>query len=107
MVSHPEVHPLCVLIRDLRKSAGWSLERAADYIGIPAVVLGSYERGDRMPPLPKLDDILYAFGYELHATPTHRAVVRLPTDMAAELRMIAEMLESRVPGGKARPVTRY
>lgn len=95
-----EVHPLCILIRNLRISAGWTLTRAAEMTGLPSMVLGSYERGERTPPLHKIEQILNSYGYDLVALPSRKAVVRLPSDMAEDLRHIANILENRLPGRK-------
>lgn len=96
------VHPVCKTMRDLRKAAHISLIQAEYRLGISSVVLGSYERGDRNPPLSKVEEILNAFGYTLVAVPMDLDAVRLPMDMATELRSIADQLEqknvvSRVP----------
>ncbi len=90
-----DLHPLCAMLRQLRRAAGLSLHEFQDRHGIPAVVLGSYERGDRHPPLAKLDQIFAAYGYRLLAVPAEESAVRRPLDMAAELRAIADQLERR------------
>lgn len=89
------LHPVCLSMRDLRKAAGMSLQEAGRRLGIGAIVLGSYERGDRNPPLTKAEGVLNAYGYTLAAVPNHINAVRLPTDMIAELRAIADQLEAR------------
>lgn len=94
------IHPLCVLIRNLRMSAGWTLAHASERIKIPAIVLGSYERGERTPPLNKIEQILNVYGYELVAAKASRTAIRLPTDMAEDLRHIAGVLENFLPGNK-------
>ncbi len=91
----PEPHPLCVMVRNLRKAAGLSLAQFEARTGIPAVVVGAYERGDRVPPLSKLDAVLRSFGYRLAAIPIDAEAVRLPEDIVAELRAIADQLEAR------------
>ncbi len=92
-----DAHPLCKQIRDLRKAAKLSLAKFEEQSGIPAVVVGAYERGDRIPPLSKLDAIFGVFGYRLAAVPVHASATRLPTDMVAELRAIADQLEGNHP----------
>jgi transcriptional regulator with XRE-family HTH domain len=89
-----EPHPLCVMLRDLRKAAGLSLARMEHKFGIKAVVVGAYERGDREPPLRKLDQILALYGYRLAAVPVSSDAVRISTDMVADLRAIADQLEA-------------
>ena len=86
-------HPLCLLIRELRNAAGWSLSQFQARSGIPAVVVGAYERGDRIPPLSKLEAIFAAFGYKLAAAPVGCDSVRVITDMVGDLRAIANQLE--------------
>lgn len=46
--------PIRAQMRAARQALGWSLEAAARQTGIPSVVLGSWERGDRSPVLPQL-----------------------------------------------------
>lgn len=86
-------HPICHQMRELRRAAGLSLTEAEQLIGIPAIVLGSYERGDRHPPLAKVETILSGYGYTLAAVPNDFDAVRLPADMAAELRAIAAQID--------------
>lgn len=90
---NPPPHPICKQIRELRRAAGLSLTEAANRTGVPAIVLGSYERGDRKPPLTKVDEILAGYGYVLAAVPNGFDAVRLRADMASELRAIASQLE--------------
>lgn len=88
-----KIHPVVKQMRDLRIAARISLAEAEDVVGVPAIVMGSYERGDRQPPLPKIDAILKGYGYRLAAVPVDFDAVRLPSDMAAELRAIADQIE--------------
>jgi transcriptional regulator with XRE-family HTH domain len=93
--AQPTPHPLCALLRQLRQEAKLSLTEVQQRYGISAIVLGSYERGDREPPLRKMEAALGMYGYRLLAVPIHGApAVRLSTDMAAELRAIADQLEN-------------
>lgn len=89
-----EPHALCTLARQLRKTAGLSLNRVEERYGIPAVVIGAYERGDREPPLRKLESILAIYGYQITAVPIGSEAVRLTGDMVSDLRAIADQLES-------------
>jgi transcriptional regulator with XRE-family HTH domain len=103
-----QTHPICKQIRDLRTAARLSLTEAEALTGISAVVLGSYERGDRIPPLTKIEKILGSYGYRLAAVPVDFDAVRLPSDMATELRAIATQIEKEkqrhdVPGVSQRP----
>lgn len=86
-------HPLCALLRELRTAARLSLSAFEARSGFPAVVVGAYERGDRLPPLPKLDLLLGFYGYALRAVPVDRQAVQLPADMAGQLRAIADQIE--------------
>lgn len=122
----PVVHPLCAMVRELRQAARLSLHQFEECYGIPAVVVGAYERGDRIPPLHKLERILACFGYTIKAVPVAvpaaahgepggepgsdsdepdggrgdergaagSGAMRLPADMVAELRAIANQLEA-------------
>lgn len=46
--------PIVAHLRAVRENRALSLARAGQLCGLDAVVLGSYERGDRQPPLCKL-----------------------------------------------------
>jgi len=91
-------HPICKMLRALRHASGMSLAAIEATYGIPAVVLGAYERGDREPPLRKLDRVLAVYGHHLAAVPTSDAAVRLPEDAATALRQIAAQLERKPDG---------
>ncbi len=101
----PPAHPLCAKIRALRKAAGVSLMQFEEQHGIPSVVIGAYERGDRIPTVLKLDRIFRVFGYRLDAVPLPTEttdgdtepvpVIRPEEDLIAELRAIADQLEAR------------
>jgi transcriptional regulator with XRE-family HTH domain len=87
-------HPICVMLRRLRTAAGLSLTKVQEEYGITAVVLGSYERGDRVPSLHRADAALRVYGYRLAAVPIDDEVAqRMPEDMVASLRTIANSLE--------------
>lgn len=88
----PKIHPVVKQMRDLRLAARLSLVEAEITTQVPAIVMGSYERGDRQPPLSKLDAILKCYGYRLVAVPVDFNAVRLPSDMAAELHAIADQI---------------
>lgn len=90
-------HHICKQMRDLRRAGGMSLVAAADVTGVPDIVLGSYERGDRQPSLFKVEQILNAYGYTLAAVPKDFDAIRLPSDIAGELRAIADIFEKRLP----------
>jgi len=99
----PKPHTLCTLLRQLRLAAGLSLTQFQERYGIPAVVVGAYERGDRVPPLAKLDSIFRCYGYELIAVPVDtNAVQRIP-DMVTTLRVIANQLENAENGTAVLP----
>lgn len=90
-------HPVCKQLRDLRKAAQMSLVEAEQHHGIPNLVLASYERGDRNPPLAKLEQIFNGYGYTLVAIPKDYDAIRLHGSMARELRLIADSLERQEP----------
>jgi len=90
-----QVHPLCVLIKELRLAAGMTLLQFQSRSGIPAVVVGAYERGDRIPPLLKLEAILKFYGLKLDAVYNGDRSIRLPKDIASTLRAIADQLEHK------------
>lgn len=89
------VHRICRMLRQLRHAAQLSLTEIEAQWGISAVVLGAYERGDRIPPLHKLEHILNHFGYELQAVPCGTKPVRLSGDVVSDLRAIADQIEAR------------
>jgi transcriptional regulator with XRE-family HTH domain len=91
-------HRLCVMLRDLRQAAGMSLKQMGGKHGVSPVALGAYERGDRLPPITKLDQLLGVFGYRLSAEPIGSGAVRASEDVVAELRAIADQLESARAG---------
>lgn len=89
-------HPLCRMLRDLRRARKRSLaDIEAEYPWIRAIVLGSYERGDRTPPLDKLDAIFGIYGYKLAAVPIARVPVRTDKTIIEMLREIADQLAER------------
>ncbi len=89
-----KVHPLCARLRELRHARGLSLNQfEVEHPAIPAVVLGAYERGDRVPPVSKLEEIYKFYGYRLDAVPINANHVRLDADMVADLRAIADQME--------------
>lgn len=89
-------HPVCKQLRDLRRAANLTLPEASQRFRTASVVLGSYERGDRNPPLHKLEEIFNGYGYTLVAIPKDYDAIRLPGNLARELRMIANQLELQV-----------
>ncbi len=89
-----KVHPLCARLRELRHATGMSLAQAAHKFGRSAIVMGAYERGDRIPPVTKLVELYEDFGYHLVAVPISDAATVPPRDMAATLRLYAERLEA-------------
>lgn len=93
--TYPPPHPICRQMRDLRVAAGMSLVAAGRQFGFSPVALASYERGDRQPPLFKLEDILNKMGYTIVAVPKEYDAIRLTGSIIRELRMIADQLERR------------
>lgn len=86
-------HPVCNQLRELRRAAKLSLPQAGARSGISPLVIGSYERGDRNPPLARLEALLNCYGYTLVAIPKDFDAVRLPGSLVRELRLIATQLE--------------
>lgn len=89
------VHPLCRMLRELRRQTRLSLGQIQERYGMPAVVLGAYERGDREPPMTKLEQAFALYGYKLTAVPIDDSAIILDVDMVAQLRGIAAQLEAR------------
>ena len=90
-----EPHPLCAQLRLLRLAAGLSLNEIQRRHGIPPVVLGSYERGDREPSLRKVDALFGLYGYQLQAVPIGAHAIRMRSDMVTDLRAIATQLDNQ------------
>lgn len=93
MTENDNAHPLCRLLRELRQASGMSLAKIEQKYEISGVVVGAYERGDRIPPINKLEQILNIYGYRLKAEPIGSAHVRPSTDIATELRAIADQID--------------
>lgn len=92
------MHPVIAQLRDLRKAAGLSQQQVEQRHGIKAVVVGSYERGDRHPSIDSLQALLDVYGYQLVAVPRDRTVdgrptVRTPQQITDLLRAIADQLD--------------
>lgn len=85
-------HPVYKQLRELRESQNLSLQEAAEITGVTAIATGSYERGDRQPPVEKVEQILNGYGWTLVAVPKDFNAARLPADMASELRAIADQI---------------
>lgn len=95
------MHPVVGLLRELRRTAGLSLMDIERQHGIPAVVVGSYERGDRRPTVEALQRLLDIYGHQLVAVPRERTLdgrptVRTAAQITAVLRAIADQLEPEV-----------
>jgi transcriptional regulator with XRE-family HTH domain len=88
MTVHSTIHSLDTLreaLRYHRHQEGWSLETAAKRTGVPAIVIGSYERGDRNPPLPNLLKILDGYGLRLAIVDNDAIALARITALKAEL----------------------
>jgi transcriptional regulator with XRE-family HTH domain len=83
--------PIRLRLRELRNARGLSLTGASARSGIPAVVIGSYERGDRTPTAGRLQKLLAIYGYALAVVAAGESVH--PT-YADELRALADRIES-------------
>ena len=95
MKNQEAIHPVCRLLREFRLARGLTLADIKEETGVSPVVWGSYERGDRNPPLSKMEDLLRCFGYTLVAVPIRADAVRVPQNIVAELRAIADQLEKK------------
>lgn len=62
-------HPIHALLRQLRKATGMSLEQFEQKHYLRAVVLGSWERGDREATVEKIDSLLHIHGYQFAVVP--------------------------------------
>lgn len=87
--------PLRRQLIDLRRNTAMSLQTAGARLGVAAVVLGSYERGDRVPTVPILERILAGYGFDLLAAPkgTPAALTQVASDTAGQLRTLADRLD--------------
>lgn len=104
-------HPVYALLRKLRRAKGLSLQQFEEQHGIAAVVVGSWERGDRKPSIDRVDEVLRIYGYELRAVPIGAQVVD-PTDphtalhlmtdeqMSSTLRRIATQIDDHRPASR-------
>jgi transcriptional regulator with XRE-family HTH domain len=63
-------HKLLERFRTIRTTSGDTLDAASRRTGMVATVIGSYERGDRTPGLPKAAALFTAYGYELVPVPS-------------------------------------
>lgn len=87
-------HPVVQFLRSIRRKNGLSLAQMESVHKLSAVVIGAYERGDRNPPLWKLEQALNVFGYRLAVLPVDDEDRRLATDdVPGTLRELAEFLE--------------
>lgn len=75
MTRKREPHPIAAHIRTMRVEQRLSLTALACLCGVPAVVIGSYERGDRQPSLHQLERIYRALGADLAVVPAGFDVV--------------------------------
>lgn len=61
----PDIDPIAAQMREARLRRGWSLPAAGVKTGLGHMTIGSYERGDRKPPLQKLRQWVEGFGLRL------------------------------------------
>ncbi len=89
-------HPICAQIRQLRQASGLTLAQFERRHGVKAIVLASWERGDRHPTLEAVDAVLGYFGLELAIMPAgsvNGQHTRTPAEVGAALRGIADQLD--------------
>jgi len=92
----PVPHPICAQIRQLRKAAGLTLADVERRHGVKAIVLASWERGDRHPSIEAVDTVLGYFGLHLAVMPINAVDghhTRTPAEIGAALRGIANQLD--------------
>jgi transcriptional regulator with XRE-family HTH domain len=89
-------HPIVARLRELRQAAGLSLQQWERIYGLKAVVLGSWERGDRQPALAQVDEVLARHGLELRAVRKGEPGEQTYTtaEMVATLQQLIARLES-------------
>lgn len=97
------MHPVIAKLRELRRAAGLSLQQVERSHGIKAVVIGSYERGDRRPTIDSLQQVLDIYGYQLVAVPRDRSLggrptIRTPEQITDLLRAIADQFDPQLRG---------
>lgn len=78
----PTPDPIYAQLRGARLERGWSLRKAEVETGIPNVVIGSWERGDRNPITPQLRRWVEGFDRRLVVLEPDQKV--LSTNAAAE-----------------------
>jgi transcriptional regulator with XRE-family HTH domain len=87
-------------LRNLRKTAGKSLREIERLTGIKAMVLSSYERGDRAPTIYKVSEILSYYGKALAIVDSedqYKALINVPKtaeDIANHLEEIAHQIRN-------------
>ncbi len=82
--------PLCSWLRQQREGRRWSLTKAEEMTGAKAVVIGSYERGDRTPAPQAVRHLAKVYGFELAMVPVGTTV---PPGAANLLRLLADELD--------------
>lgn len=105
------INPLYAQLRELRRAARLTLTEAAEQLHVTPAALGAWERGDRHPPIDRLDLVFGFYGRELRAVPMGAVlldpaepapgVVLTDEQMVAQLRRVAAQLEARAPLGGA------
>ena len=104
----PRIDPIAVQMRAAREAAGLSLTEAGRRCAMSPVVVGSYERGDRQPPLNRLRPWVERLDHHLIVVPKtdqqvrHEYAVRYGTDGLIECatRDEAELLARHIVGGR-------
>src|SRR5688572_10900296 len=83
-------------LRELRQAAGLSLAQFQEKTSVPAVAMGSYERGDRRATVERADELLAIFGKKLAVVDLAEAgglVVRTKAEMLQILEALTEQLK--------------
>jgi transcriptional regulator with XRE-family HTH domain len=69
-MSKPIIDDIVAQMRAERGRRRLTLSDVAQFVGLPGLVIGAYERGDRQPPLPKLRVWVEGMAHQLVALPT-------------------------------------
>lgn len=100
-------HRLAVELRRFRNERGWSLLAAQAHTGVDMVVIGSYERGDRQPPMGRLDALAGHYGMQLAFVPKGTDMASLLADreeLHALRRMIGDAMSVARAASEVEPV---
>lgn len=75
------------ILRAQREARGWSIAKAAAYLGIKPAALGTYERCERNPPVETVVSMLNDYGLRLVVV-DRDATTRRIAQLRAELELL-------------------